>query len=436
MTKTDSKEEYKTEDITIVVHRKPSCTIELDVKVSNGLVEKAQKMAVKDVSKQISIPGFRKGKAPQEIILKRYSGSVEEKLHKHVADLAFKKAVQEINIPPLSNGPKIVYDVKKVDLKEGGELTFKYEAEPTVPVVDPKTYQPKQITKQVIGEKEINEAIRQTQFFYAKWTEITDRPVQEKDFILLDLETVDEPKEKVFTETRFEVADEYMAKWMKDLVVGMKPNESKEGVSEPDATATEKDRKEFQPKKVQLTIKKIETPNLPEMNDEFAKKLGTKDIETFKISIEEMLNKKASEKYNNELREDVNRFLLKQYPFDLPSSLLKNEKEFRLKQMLNSTRAQEEYKKAPQEEKAKLDASITKQSEDAVKLFYLSRKIVNDAKVEVNYEDVMREAIQSMQSYGSSQVDPKQIPQEVYALAFSKVMLKKAQDHILKQTAS
>ena len=45
----------------------------------------------------------------------------------------------------------------------------------------------------------------------------------------------------------------------------------------------------------------------------------------------------------------------------------------------------------------------------------------------------MKEALLSLQQYGHTKIDPKSIPQEVYALAFSKVMLKKAQDYIFNQ---
>jgi trigger factor len=431
LTDTIQKEEFKTENLSITVQRKPFCKIELEIEATPSFIQKSKKKAIKEVGKQVSIPGFRKGKAPEEMILKSYSGAVDEKLHKHLADDAFKEAVKEIKIPPLSNGPKITYDLKNLDVEKGAHLSFSYESEPNVPSVDPQKYTPKEITKQEIGEKEIQEAIRQTQFFYAKWNDVEEREAKEGDFVLIDLESLEDEKAKVFSDTRFEVKKEYMADWMRELVVGMKPGEEKEGVSKPDKDATDKEKKEFQPKKVKLTLKKIEEPELPELDEEFAKKVGTKDIESFKKSLEEMLQKKAEEKFDQEKREDVNKFLLDVYPFELPSSLIEKEKDHRLQQMLSNPKSKKEYEGYSQEQKNKVLASVVKQADDAVRLFYISRKVVHEAKIDVGYEDVFKEAIATMQAYGPMQIDPKNIPQEVYALAFSKVMLKKAQDHIL-----
>ncbi|MGD2170153.1 MAG: trigger factor, partial [Chlamydiota bacterium] len=373
MTDTIQKEEFKTENLSITVQRKPFCKIELEIEATPSFIQKSKKKAIKEVGKQVSIPGFRKGKAPEEMILKSYSGAVDEKLHKHLADDAFKEAVKEIKIPPLSNGPKITYDLKNLDVEKGAHLSFSYESEPNVPSVDPQKYTPKEITKQEIGEKEIQEAIRQTQFFYAKWNDVEEREAKEGDFVLIDLESLEDEKAKVFSDTRFEVKKEYMADWMRELVVGMKPGEEKEGVSKPDKDATDKEKKEFQPKKVKLTLKKIEEPELPELDEEFAKKVGTKDIESFKKSLEEMLQKKAEEKFDQEKREDVNKFLLDVYPFELPSSLIEKEKDHRLQQMLSNPKSKKEYEGYSQEQKNKVLASVVKQADDAVRLFYISR---------------------------------------------------------------
>lgn len=433
MSKTDNLEEISTDHLKIKIQKQPLCKVELSVHADPELVKLAHKKAAKEVSKQVSIPGFRKGKAPAEIILKKYPSAVDEKLSSVLADNTFKECQKATGLKILSNGPKITYDAKSISLEDGADLIFKFEVEPEVPSVDPLKLNPKNIKAPKVTKKEIDEAIHQTKFYYADWKEITDRATKEGDYVLLDIETTEEPKQKVFHDTRFEISDKRMAKWMQELVIGAKTNDSIEGISKPDPDAPEKEKKEFEPKKVKITIKKIEEATLPDLNDEFAKKLGVESVDKLKESVEKMLKDQAQEKYEQSKQGAVNKFLIDTYQFDLPNSLVQKEIDFRFSQLMDNPKTKKEYEAFSEAEKKKQMENLKKQSVDAVRLFYLSRKVVSDAKIDVTYDDVIKEALSSLQQYGHNKIDPKSIPQEVYALAFSKVMLKKAQDYIFNQ---
>jgi FKBP-type peptidyl-prolyl cis-trans isomerase (trigger factor) len=79
-----------------------------------------------------------------------------------------------------------------------------------------------------------------------------------------------------------------------------------------------------------------------------------------------------------------------------------------------------------------VEKKLFEESEQAVRLFYLSRQVVHDAKLPVTHKEVQDEAVSTLRAFGSQSLDPTQIPKEVYALSLSKVILAKAQDHILK----
>ena len=68
-----------------------------------------------------------------------------------------------------------------------------------------------------------------------------DRPIQENDFVILDVDVIDEDlRANLFNDVRFEVTDRSMAKWMKDLILGPKQGEVLEGTSVPDEDASKK----------------------------------------------------------------------------------------------------------------------------------------------------------------------------------------------------
>lgn len=428
-------EKHKNQEVEVFVHRLPFCKVQLEVHAAPVLMDKARREAVKAINKEVSISGFRKGKAPEALILKKYGQAVEDKFQKTLADLSFHAAQKLARVPILNQNTKISFNMKDQSDKKA-ELVFSFETEPTVPKIDPKEFKEKKVERPKVGEKEIDEAVRQMQFYYASWSTVTDRAAKKGDYVILDLESLEEdPPMMVFQDTRFEVSDEQMADWMKKLVTGMKTGESKEGVSVADKDASEKEKKQFTPKKVRVTLKKIETAELPKLDDEFAKKAGSTTMEEMRKAIEAMLNKQADDKVRREKEEQVNQFLIEKYNFELPQSLIDSEKNYRQKQLLEDPRAKEAYLSLKPEERRKKEEEIIQQSIHAVQLFYLSRKFVQDANISITHNQVHHEAIATMQSYGAGHVDPQKIPKELYALSLSKVILAKTQEYIIEEAS-
>lgn len=431
---TPTHEEFKNEEVHVTVHRRPPCRIELDVHASSPMIQKARRSAIKIVNKQVSVSGFRKGKAPEEIILKQYGSQVEKELHHQLADLAYVEAQKLARIPLLNNNSKISFQMKKW-AEEEAELAFSFETEPQIPSIEPSQFDPKPIQRLEVSEKQIEEAIRQMLYFYAQWEPVEGRPIQDGDTIMINLETLEDDGsyQMVFNHVRFEVSKERMAEWMKRLVEGAKAGDVLEGLSEPDENATEQEKIEFKPKKVRLTLLKAEQAILPLLDDEFAKKVGAPNVEAMRQSIADLLNKKADEKVTDELREQVNHFFIENYPFDLPQSLIETEKNHRLSQLMQDQKFKTGWGQMSQEERKNVEATLEKESTQAVRLFYLSRKIVADAKLSITHKEIQDEAIATLHSLGARNTDT--IPKEVYALALSKVMLAKAQDYVLAQKA-
>ena len=139
-------------DVTTIVHRKPACHIELEVKASPALVLAARKEAIKKIGKEVTFPGFRKGHAPEEMVVKKYSSAIESQWHKSIADAAFSAAQLQARVPLLSHTP-VTFDLKKHSLEEGAEIVFSFDTEPEVPTVDPKLFQVKPVKKDEVGDQ-------------------------------------------------------------------------------------------------------------------------------------------------------------------------------------------------------------------------------------------------------------------------------------------
>ena len=426
--------EFANDQIRVTVNKKDECGVEFDVFASKELIQKARKQAIIAVGKEVTLPGFRKGKAPESLVLKNYPVDVERKFHKSLADAAFIEAQNLAKVPVLNQSSTIRFDMKSFD-EEGAKLHFVFETEPDTPEIDAKKFSQKPIEKKEVGEKEIQEAIRQMAFYYAKWEPVADRPIEEGDFIVIDLDTIDgEEVNRVFDQVRFEVQKERMAQWMRELVKNAKAGDILEGTSYPDDTASEEEKKEFAPKKIRLHVKVVEKATLPEMNDEFAKKVGSPDIASMNTLVERMLKTQVDDKADRDLREQVNHFLVTNYEFDLPKSLVDEEFKHRLNSGMNNPEFKAHMEKASKEEREKIEERIRTETKHSLRLFYLSRKIVQDAKISVTQEEINQRAIEQRKMHPGSQGLGNEISREEFALALSMVFLNKAQDHILSLT--
>ena len=264
--------------------------------------------------------------------------------------------------------------------------------------------------------------------------EITDRPVKEGDFVLLDVDVIEEePAARLFANTRFEVTPKSMAEWMRKLVIGMNSAEQKEGVSVPDEDAKAEDKAQLKPKKVRITFKAIENATVPPIDEEFAKKLGVDTLEDLRKSLLQHLNKQADAHVQEKLREQLNEILLNQFPFDLPSSLIEKETQFRMKQLLEDTHFQKEWQAMKDEERKKMVESVYTQSEKAVRLFYLCRKVIADAKLTITAADMPKAPTNALEALMTPQPNfhAHEHSEVRQAETYSRLVLEKAEDYLI-----
>ncbi|HNA62281.1 MAG TPA: hypothetical protein PKW79_04315, partial [Rhabdochlamydiaceae bacterium] len=326
------------------------------------------------------------------------------------------------------------YNVKNISLTEGSKLILFFETEPTIPVIDPKEITLKTVERPLVNEDKVNETIRQLQLFFAEWTPVLERGVQEGDFVMLDVDIIEEdPPRKLFADVRFEVTDRSMAKWMKGMILGHRKNEIVEGVSVPDDDASAEDKEKLKPQKVRIVIKNVEQATYPELTDSFAQKIGAPSVEAMRKNVETLLNEKADAHVLEKQREEVSEILLTKYPFEVPSSLIDREVRFRLQQLVQDPEYLKHWNNMTAEAKKRTVSSISEQSQKAVRMFYLCRKILADAKINISPKDLPKVSNTPLNMLlGQHREENPQENTEVHeAEAFSRLLLEKAEDYII-----
>ena len=157
----------------------------LTITVSAEEVEKALQAAYLKQRSKISLPGFRKGKVPRQMIEKMYGPEVfYDEAANHMISEAYGKAYDECELE-IASQPTI--DV--VQLEKGKDFTFTAEVavKPEAKLGEYKGLKVDKVSTRVM-QKEVDEEIEKERERNARTVEVTDRAVQDKDIVTLDFE--------------------------------------------------------------------------------------------------------------------------------------------------------------------------------------------------------------------------------------------------------
>lgn len=440
------KSEFKSDNITVNVTRMPGCKIKLDIFVSPLGADAAYRKAIKTINKDVSIPGFRKGKAPDSMILQNYKKYVDQEWNDVLVNTAFQEALNLTKIYPFTKESIKRPQVKNSSPKEGAHIVVEFEAAPDVPSVNPSDLTIKVIERAPITQEDIDATIHDLRLRNSQWEDVTDRPVQEGDFVDLDIDAIDEPQRNICKDMRFEVAEGKMGGWMRKLVIGKNSGEVVEGVSEkepekpceacndPSHEHHHHHHPEFKPTTCRIFIKGIKTAKLPEINDELAQKAGVQDVEKLRTNVTAFLERQAEEKSKASFREQVEQQLIAKYQFDLPASFIDKDKEARLSFKISHLSDDEKHR---QERLEELEKEAATEAEQACRLFFLTSKVAEESNLTVSSDEIVQEYMrESMIEDPAERIfDNRMDPKDIRTRLYTYLLEKKAKNYLAEKAA-
>jgi len=224
----------------------------------------------KSLKNEVTIKGFRKGKAPRTVLEKYYQGDVEQEVLSKLVRNSCLKAFKENQLEPIGE-PHIHVEQFKPD-----EI-FKYSATVEVfPEVDTKDYLNIPVTKEsaVVEDKEIEDVLSRIRNNYAELKAAELKALKEGDFAVIDYtiklnENLLEEKKDAY----LEISTSNPIYGFEEKLIGLKASEETNfNITLPSDHPEEKlASKEIS---VSVKIKEVKEKILPELNDDFAKQLG------------------------------------------------------------------------------------------------------------------------------------------------------------------
>ena len=434
------KQLFQSDLVAFTVERKPHCVVEYHVTAQPPIVAKARESALRTVRKHAAIPGFRKGKAPHQMVAQKYPKELEKEWKSQLADLCFAACQKIHSTPPLEHDTEVFFQIQNQNFSLDAEakMLFSFETNPIAPSVDPKEIALETIAVKSIDEKEIDATIAQIQEFFTSWETKLEDPLEwgNRATINIDLLEGDAPEE-IVRNAQIILDKDKTTKWMREILLGMRSGESKEGVSQPDPDASAEEKKDFPPKNVRVTVMKTEVAHVPPVDDQLANKVGTSAVEDMRQAIAKMLEKRAKNAAQRAYRDQVEAHLLSHYSFDLPKTLVEREMQSRIKQVVANPSSQNKLLSMTDEEKQKLALDLERRGRDALSLFFLSRQIIDDHHLVISpkelEEDTHKTFLELMFLDPSHDLYHEKKPsREQKALAFARLSLEKAEDFLIQ----
>ena len=290
--------------MSLQVERLEHNMAKLTIEVPAEEVEKALQAAYLKERGKISLPGFRKGRVPRQMIEKMYGPEVfyDEAANRMISE-AYAKAYDECELELVSQ-PKI----EITQLEKGKEFIFTAEVavKPEVKLGEYKGLKVDKVSTRVT-QKEVDEEIDKERERNARTIDVTDRAVQDKDQITLDFEgfvdgvAFEGGKASDYPLT---IGSGAFIPGFEDQLIGANSDEEKEiNVTFPE----EYQAKELAGKAAvfKCTVHSIKAKELPELDDEFVSDVSEKSetVDAYKAEVKAKI-KERKENEGKQKRED------------------------------------------------------------------------------------------------------------------------------------
>jgi trigger factor len=295
----------------------------LHIEVPNDQVVRELDNAYKHLKKTAKVKGFRPGKAPRSVLERLFKKDVHGDVSSKLLQDSFVEALKETDLNIVGN-PKI--EPPQLEEKSPYKYDATVEVKPEIDDIDFKGLTLKKASYQVTDE-EMEAQLKLLQKNLTQQIPVTeDRPVQENDVVLIDYEGFEDGKP--FLETQktknftMKIGENAISKTLDEELIGMKPGEDKEiTVSFPEDYFNDKLANHEITFHVKLN--EIREEILPEIDDEFAKKLGPYEtLDVLKNAITSNLNEGYQKRVEQELNEQIYKGLIEKTEFELPESMV------------------------------------------------------------------------------------------------------------------
>ncbi|OGR93089.1 MAG: trigger factor [Elusimicrobia bacterium RIFCSPLOWO2_01_FULL_59_12] len=384
--------------VKVKVLKEESCELTLSVELPAEEVARETESVFRDIQARASLPGFRTGKAPLDLVRKNFAQRARQTVLENLIGRGAAQVLRERKLQTI-DAPK----VEKIGFEPGKPLLFqmKVEKDPDLKVKD---YKGLKITLKAspVNDDQVTQTLEELRERNATLVQASGVTVGKNHFLVVDFEGRIEGKA-------------FPGGSAKNYLLNMAAPQTIAGFSEGLLDAGLSDvrtvtprfpedypRKEFAGKDAtfQVTIKEIKEKRFPALDDEFAKDLGLASLEELKQKVRQNLEKEVAERSDKELEDQIFQALLDRHSFSVPPTLVEHRTQALIRRTKNALERQGLMQPNDPKADAALRERVRPQAEKDVRLSYLLKAIASQEKlenVEADIDALKKKALEETQ---------------------------------------
>lgn len=383
--------------------------VKLTVNVPFDELDKEFDQAYQAIAQQVTIPGFRRGKAPRQLIDARIGrGQILEQVVNDMLPDRYQQAAEENDVKAIGQ-PQV--EVTQIEDKDFVEFTAEVDIRPEVDVPDFSKFE---VTVPAIkvDDEAIDEELEDLRARFGELTD-TNRKMKTGDFAIIDI-TAEVDGEKVDAASSeglsYQIGDDDLIKGLDKALRGTKTGEDVEFAA--DLQSGEKSGQEAT---VKVHVQQTKERKLPELDDEFAQMASEFDtVEELRESTKTQLEESKKGQQAADIRDGVLKEALGKTDFSLPESVVDEQVHSQLHQLLGQMAHDENALAQLLEEQGttreQFDQESRENAEESVRTQMFLDNLADQENPDVSQQELTDHILFTAQSYG---MDPTQFVQQL-----------------------
>jgi trigger factor len=390
--------------VNVSVENLAPCKKLVRVELDAAAVDAAFAAVTKDYQKQAALPGFRPGKAPLPLVVKKYDAEIKDETKRKLIGDTYRKAIEEQKLSIVGYP-----DIEEQQFGRGQSLQFTATVE-TAPDFQLPEYKglPATIEPKTVSDSDVERAVDLLRGQHSEY-KTEARPLADGDIAVVNYTGTCEgnaitelaPTAKGLTEQKnfwVETGDGKFIPGFAEQLIGTKAGDKRTvNVDFPADFVT----KELQGKKGVYEVEVVEVKEkvLPPLNDEFAKKFGAEDLEKLKAGVRVDLENELKYSQSKAIRAQTIRALMGRVNFDLPETAVAAETRNVVYDLVRQNTQRGVGRELIEQQKDEIYSAAASNAKDRVKLAFIVGRIAQQEKIEVTQEDVLKRAQQLAMMY-------------------------------------
>ncbi len=367
------------------------------VEVDAKAVDEVFDSVAKEYQKQAALPGFRPGKAPRDMVVKKYSAEINDEAKRKLIGDNYRKALEEKKLNVIGYP-----DIEEIAFGRGQNLQFAATIE-TAPEFEMPEYKGLAAKREdkTVTDADVDRALNLLAQQHMKF-ETVAREIKMGDVAVVNYKgfcdgkpiTDTAPTARGLTEkTNFwlDIEPTAFIEGFAAQMVGAKAGDKRTvNVDFPADFVT----KDLQNKKgtFEVEILEVKEKIQPPVDDELAKKYGAESLEKLRAGVKVDLENELKHSQSNAVRGQIVKALLDKVQFELPETPVAQVTRNVVYDIVRENNKRGISTEMIESKKEEIYSAAATTAKERVKLSFLAQRIVEKEKISVSQEDVLRRA--------------------------------------------